>query len=157
MRGAVLIYLLIGVGIFFTFRLGSIQISPLSLHALGCAEPEPIAPGFFQAVCYVAWLAVGRQPGPGAGRRHLIWAARRPWMLAADCLHRHGHRLCREHPGPALQGQDEDGNYRGGPAYYMERRGLGMRLDRVVFSPLPAAGLLRLAFNAVQANSSAWR
>ncbi len=47
--------------------------------------------------------------------------------------------------------KDEDGNYRGGPAYYMER-GLGMRWMGVVFSLclLLAFGLV---FNAVQANS----
>ncbi|MDF4535891.1 alanine/glycine:cation symporter family protein, partial [Vibrio parahaemolyticus] len=47
--------------------------------------------------------------------------------------------------------RDKDGNYRGGPAYYMEK-GLGMRWMGVLFSIflIIAFGLV---FNAVQANS----
>jgi AGCS family alanine or glycine:cation symporter len=47
--------------------------------------------------------------------------------------------------------RDADGNYRGGPAYYMEK-GLGMRWMGVLFSIflIIAFGLV---FNAVQANS----
>ncbi|POF56856.1 sodium:alanine symporter family protein, partial [Vibrio vulnificus] len=49
--------------------------------------------------------------------------------------------------------KDDDGNYRGGPAYYMEK-GLGMRWMGVLFSIflIIAFGLV---FNAVQANSIA--
>jgi AGCS family alanine or glycine:cation symporter len=49
--------------------------------------------------------------------------------------------------------KDDDGNYRGGPAYYMEK-GLGMRWMGVLFSVflIIAFGLV---FNAVQANSIA--
>lgn len=47
--------------------------------------------------------------------------------------------------------RDDEGNYRGGPAYYMEK-GLGMRWMGVVFSIflIIAFGLV---FNSVQANS----
>ena len=49
--------------------------------------------------------------------------------------------------------KDDNGNYRGGPAYYMEK-GLGMRWMGVLFSIflIIAFGLV---FNAVQANSIA--
>ena len=49
--------------------------------------------------------------------------------------------------------KDDDGNYRGGPAYYMEK-GLGMRWMGILFSIflIIAFGLV---FNAVQANSIA--
>ncbi|RBQ30269.1 sodium:alanine symporter family protein, partial [Arcobacter sp. FW59] len=49
--------------------------------------------------------------------------------------------------------RDNDGNYRGGPAYYMEK-GLGMRWMGVLFSIflIIAFGLV---FNAVQANAIA--
>lgn len=47
--------------------------------------------------------------------------------------------------------RDDDGNFRGGPAYYMEK-GLGMRWMGVVFSVLLIIAF-GLVFNSVQANS----
>jgi AGCS family alanine or glycine:cation symporter len=106
MWGAVLIYLLIGVGIFFTFRLGFIQIrhfghmfsvlrNSRKSDSAGISSFQALVPacgprgtGNLAGVAVAIYLG-----GPGA------------IFDVADRFHRHGHRLRREHPGPALQGQ----------------------------------------------------
>ncbi|GAM54248.1 sodium alanine symporter [Vibrio ishigakensis] len=71
----------------------------------------------------------------------------------ADRYARYGNLFCREYLAQLYKTKDEDGNYRGGPAYYMEK-GLGMRWMGVLFSIflIIAFGLV---FNSVQANSIA--
>lgn len=69
----------------------------------------------------------------------------------ADCHVGDGNGFCESALAQLYKTRDDDGNYRGGPAYYMEK-GLGMRWMGVVFSIflIIAFGLV---FNSVQANS----
>lgn len=71
----------------------------------------------------------------------------------ADRYARYGNFFCESTLAQLYKTKDEDGNYRGGPAYYMEK-GLGMRWMGVLFSIflIIAFGLV---FNSVQANSIA--
>ncbi|MCZ8497773.1 alanine:cation symporter family protein [Vibrio lentus] len=53
------------------------------------------------------------------------------WLIAMLGM---ANIVCRKHTGTATRKtRDNDGNYRGGPAYYMEK-GLGMRWMGVLFS-----------------------
>ena len=154
MWGAVLIYLLIGVGIFFTFRLGFIQIRHFG-HMFSVLrnsrKSDSAGISSFQALCTSLAARVGTGNlagvavaiylgGPGA----VFWM----WLIAFIGM---ATAFVESTLAQLYKVKDEDGNYRGGPAYYMER-GLGMRWMGVVFSLclLLAFGLV---FNAVQANS----
>ena len=152
--GSVMIYLLFAAGIWFTFRCGFMQFR--SLRHLGNSlknslSPQPGGLTSFQALCTSLAARVGSgnlagvalaitAGGPGA----VFWM----WITAiigmatsfAECS------LAQLYKEPDKQGQ-----FRGGPAWYMAR-GLGMRWMGVLFSLflLVAYGLI---FNTVQANS----
>ncbi|MEL4016361.1 alanine/glycine:cation symporter family protein [Dryocola clanedunensis] len=154
--GSLLIYLLIGAGIWFTLRCGFVQfryftqfrallapgksadktgISPL--QALFTSLAARVGSGNLSGVALA--LTIG---GPGA----IFWM----WVIAlvgmatsyAECSLAQLYKT-----------RDSEGHYRGGPAWYMER-GLGMRWMGVLFSLflMIAFGLI---FNAVQANAIA--
>lgn len=152
--GSVLIYLLLGAGIWFTLRCGFVQFRYFShfralLAPRTAGDKSGISP--FQALCTSLAARVGSGNlagvalaltigGPGA----IFWM----WVVAllgmatsfAECSLAQLYKT-----------RDSEGNYRGGPAWYMER-GLGMRWMGVLFSVflMLAFGLV---FNAVQANS----
>ena len=154
--GSVMIYLLLAAGIWFTFRCGFIQfrsIPQLRKNLKNSLSPQPGGLTSFQALCTSLAARVGSgnlagvalaiaAGGPGA----IFWM----WMTAiigmatsfAECS------LAQLYKEPDKQGQ-----FRGGPAWYMAR-GLGMRWMGVLFSIflLIAYGLI---FNTVQANSVA--
>lgn len=154
--GAILIYLLVGVGIFFTVKLGFIQLRHFG-HMFSVLKKSRRADGSgissFQALCtgLAARLGVGNMAGvavalttggPGA----IFWM----WLIAllgmatsfAECTLAQLYKT-----------RDDDGNYRGGPAYYIHK-GLGMRWLGVVFSVFLIISF-GLIFNAVQANAIA--
>ena len=154
MWGAVLIYLLIGVGIFFTFRLGFIQIRHFG-HMFSVLKnsrkSDNAGISSFQALCTSLAARVGTGNlagvavaiylgGPGA----IFWM----WLIAFIGM---ATAFVESTLAQLYKVKDEDGNYRGGPAYYMEK-GLGMRWMGVVFS-LCLILAFGLVFNAVQANS----
>lgn len=152
--GSVMIYLLLGAGIWFTVRSGCIQFR--YIHQFGkslknSVTPQPGGLTSFQALCTSLAARVGSgnlagvalaisAGGPGA----VFWM----WVIAiigmatsfAECSLA---QLYKE--------RDKNGQFRGGPAWYMSR-GLGMRWMGVLFSLflLVAYGLI---FNTVQANS----
>lgn len=154
--GSVMIYLLFAAGIWFTFRCGFIQfraIPQLRTNLKNSLSPQPGGLTSFQALCTSLAARVGSgnlagvalaisAGGPGA----IFWM----WMTAiigmatsfAECSLA---QLYKE--------ADKQGQFRGGPAWYMAR-GLGMRWMGVLFSLflLIAYGLI---FNTVQANSVA--
>ncbi|SIQ57098.1 alanine or glycine:cation symporter, AGCS family [Aeromonas sp. RU39B] len=152
--GAILIYLLIGVGIFFTIRTGFIQIRHFGhmfsvLKSSRNADSAGISS--FQALCTSLAARVGTGNlagvavaiylgGPGA----IFWM----WLIAFIGM---STAFVESALAQLYKVKDVEGNYRGGPAYYMEK-GLGMRWMGVLFSLclLLAFGLV---FNAVQANS----
>ncbi|MBV7261139.1 alanine:cation symporter family protein [Photobacterium sp. WH24] len=154
--GSVLIYLLVGVGIYFTYLLGFIQFRHF-VHMFkvmkNSRKSDAAGISSFQALCtsLAARVGTGNMAGvavaltlggPGA----IFWM----WLIAMLGM---ATAFAESALAQLYKTRDDDGNYRGGPAYYMEK-GLGMRWMGVVFSIflIIAFGLV---FNAVQANSIA--
>ncbi|MCY9844395.1 alanine/glycine:cation symporter family protein [Vibrio caribbeanicus] len=154
--GSVLVYLLVGVGIYFTFRLGFIQFRHFG-HMFSVLKNSRKADkagiSSFQALCTSLAARVGTgnmagvavaltAGGPGA----IFWM----WLIAMLGM---ATSFAESTLAQLYKTKDHDGNYRGGPAYYMEK-GLGMRWMGILFSIflIIAFGLV---FNAVQANSIA--
>ncbi len=154
--GSTLVYLLVGVGIYFTFRLGFIQFRHFG-HMFSVLKNSRKADNAgissFQALCTSLAARVGTgnmagvavaltAGGPGA----IFWM----WLIAMLGM---ATSFAESTLAQLYKTKDDDGNYRGGPAYYMEK-GLGMRWMGVLFSIflIIAFGLV---FNAVQANSIA--
>lgn len=154
--GSVLIYLLIGTGIFFTIRTGFIQFRHFGhmfsvLKNSNKADSSGISS--FQALCTSLAARVGTgnltgvaiaitAGGPGA----VFWM----WVVAVIGM---ATSFIESTLAQLYKTKDDQGNYRGGPAYYMEK-GFGMRWMGVLFSIflIIAFGLV---FNAVQSNSIA--
>ncbi|XEV12852.1 alanine/glycine:cation symporter family protein [Vibrio alginolyticus] len=153
--GSILVYLLVGVGIYFTVRLGFIQFRHFG-HMFSVLKNSRKADkagiSSFQALCTSLAARVGTgnmagvavaltAGGPGA----IFWM----WLIAMLGM---ATSFAESTLAQLYKTKDDDGNYRGGPAYYMER--LGMRWMGVLFSVflIIAFGLV---FNAVQANSIA--
>lgn len=154
--GWLLIYLLLGVGLWFTLRTRFIQVRHF-VHTFGVMgrsfRREHGGVSAFEAYCTALAARVGtgnlagvavaiELGGPGA----VFWM----WLvallgMATSCVESTLAQVFKEDNGA--------GAYRGGPAYYMER-GLGRRWMGVLFSVflILAYGLV---FNAVQANSMA--
>lgn len=154
--GSILVYLLVGVGIYFTVRLGFIQFRHFGhMFSVLKNSRKADAAGIssFQALCtsLAARVGTGNMAGvavaltfggPGA----IFWM----WLIAMLGM---ATSFAESTLAQLYKTRDDDGNYRGGPAYYMEK-GLGMRWMGVLFSIflIIAFGLV---FNAVQANSIA--
>lgn len=154
--GSILVYLLVGVGIYFTVRLGFIQFRHFG-HMFSVLKNSRKADkagiSSFQALCTSLAARVGTgnmagvavaltAGGPGA----IFWM----WLIAMLGM---ATSFAESTLAQLYKTKDDDGNYRGGPAYYMEK-GLDMRWMGVLFSVflIIAFGLV---FNAVQANSIA--
>lgn len=154
--GSVMIYLLIGTGIWFTWRTGYIQFRYLRQAGKSLKKsltPQSAGLTAFQALCtsLAARLGSGNLAGValaitagGPGAVFWMWVSAIIGMASsfAECSLA---QLYKE--------RDKDGQFRGGPAWYMAR-GLGMRWMGGLFSIflLLAYGLI---FNTVQANSVA--
>jgi len=154
--GYVLIYGLIAVGIFFTIRLGFIQFVHFpELFRSVMRVPENDKSGItpFQALCTSLASRVGTGNlagvavaitlgGPGA----LFWM----WVVATVGM---ATAYSESALAQLYKMTDENGQYRGGPAFYIAR-GLGAPWAGAIFSVclIVAFGLV---FNAVQANSIA--
>lgn len=152
--GSLLIYLLVGAGVYFTLRLGFIQISHFGhmfsvLRHSRNADDSGISS--FQALCTSLAARVGTGNlagvaiamylgGPGA----VFWM----WLIAFIGM---ATAFAESTLAQLYKEKDHQGNYRGGPAYYMQK-GLGQRWMGILFSIclIIAFGLV---FNAVQANS----
>ena len=154
--GSILVYLLVGVGVYFTIRLGFIQFRHFG-HMFSVLKNSRKADNAgissFQALCTSLAARVGTgnmagvavaltAGGPGA----IFWM----WLIAMLGM---ATSFAESTLAQLYKTKDDDGNYRGGPAYYMEK-GLGMRWMGILFSIflIIAFGLV---FNAVQANSIA--
>ncbi|MBX8462658.1 sodium:alanine symporter family protein [Enterobacter sp. RIT637] len=154
--GSIMIYLLLGAGMWFTLRSGFIQfryIRKFGRSLKNSITPQPGGLTSFQALCTslaarvgsgnLAGVALAISAG-GPGAVFWMWATAIIGMATsfAECSLA---QLYKE--------KDKNGQFRGGPAWYMAR-GLGMRWMGVLFSLflLIAYGLI---FNTVQANSVA--
>jgi AGCS family alanine or glycine:cation symporter len=151
--GQVLVYMLVGVGVYFTVRLGFIQIRQFK-HAVGVlkrGKNSETGISSYQVFCtsMAARVGTGNMAGvavaltvggPGA----IFWM----WVIALFGM---ATAFVESTLAQVYKVKDVDGQYRGGPAYYMEK-GLGQRWMGSLFSVflIIAFGLV---FNAVQANT----
>lgn len=142
--GSVMIYLLLGAGVWFTWRTGYIQFRYLrhfSKSLKRSLTPQPDGLTSFQALCTslaarvgsgnLAGVAIAITVG-GPGAVFWMWVSAIIGMASsfAECSLA---QLYKE--------RDTSGQFRGGPAWYMSR-GLGMRWMGVMFpfsSWLPTA------------------
>lgn len=154
--GSVLIYLLIGAGVYFTLRTGFIQFRSFG-HMIslikGSREGAEGGISSFQAfsTSLAARVGTGNMAGvavaitlggPGA----IFWM----WITALVGM---STSFIESTLAQAYKINNKDNTFRGGPAYYIER-GLGQRWLGIAFAVclILAFGL---AFNGVQSNSIA--
>ena len=154
--GSIMIYLLLGAGIWFTLRSGFIQfryIRKFGRSLKNSVTPQPGGLTSFQALCtsIAARLGSGNMAGGalaisagGPGAVFWMWGTALIGMATS---------FAESALAQLYKEKDKNGQFRGGPAWYMAR-GLGMRWMGVLFSLflLLAYGLI---FNTVQANSVA--
>lgn len=154
--GSIMIYLLLGAGIWFTLRSGFIQfryIRKFGRSLKNSVTPQPGGLTSFQALCtsLAARLGSGNLAGvalaiSAGGPGAVFWM----WVTALLGM---ATSFAESSLAQLYKEKDKHGQFRGGPAWYMAR-GLGMRWMGVLFSLflLLAYGLI---FNTVQANSVA--
>ena len=152
--GKILIWLLVGCGLYFTVRLGLIQFRHFG-HTFsvlkGSRQSDDSGISSFQALCTslaarvgtgnVAGVAVAiTLGGPGA----VFWM----WAIALVGM---ATGFVEATLAQLFKIRDDKGQFRGGPAYYMEK-GLGARWMGILFSIflIIAFGFV---FNSVQANT----
>ncbi|PWV95357.1 AGCS family alanine or glycine:cation symporter [Hoeflea marina] len=154
--GYVLIYGLLAVGLFFTFRLGFVQIRHFPeffrvilgssstdqsgitpLQALTVSLASRVGTGNLAGVAVALTLG-----GPGA----IFWM----WMVALVGM---ATAYAESTLAQLYKIRNEEGRYRGGPAFYIAR-GLGAPWAGGIFSVCLIISF-GLVFNAVQANSIA--
>lgn len=154
--GYILIYGLLAVGIYFTIRLRLVQffLFPEMIRAVrGSRAGDHAGISPFQALCTslasrvgtgnIAGVAVALYlGGPGA----IFWM----WMVAALGM---ATAFAESTLAQLYKVKDHNGQYRGGPAFYIAR-GLGAPWAAVAFSVCLILSF-GLVFNAVQANSIA--
>ncbi|MDO6617530.1 MULTISPECIES: alanine/glycine:cation symporter family protein [unclassified Shewanella] len=152
--GKLLVYGLVGAGIFFTVRLGCIQITHFvhGVKVLAISRrPGKHGLSSFQVFCtsMAARVGAGNMAGvavaigaAGPGAVFWMWAIAMLGMATA---------MIESTLAQVYKVKDVDGQYRGGPSYYMEK-GLGQRWMGILFSILLII-CFGLVFNAVQANT----
>ena len=154
--GKLLVYGLVAAGLYFTLRLGFIQLTyfkhslkVMTMSRQGCDSGL----SSFQVFCTSMAARVGAgnmagvavaigMGGPGA----VFWM----WLIAILGM---ATAMVESTLAQVYKIRDNDGQFRGGPAYYMEK-GLGMRWMGILFSILLIIAF-GLVFNAVQANTIA--
>lgn len=154
--GYILIALLIGTGIYFTVRLGFIQFRHF-FHTFTVmrdsrkSDSEGISSFQALSTSLAARVGTGNLAGVAiaitvGGAGAIFWM----WLIAILGM---ATSFAESTLAQAYKVHDKDGNFRGGPAYYMER-GLNARWMGSLFAIflIIAFGLV---FNAVQANSIA--
>lgn len=151
-----LVYVLVGVGLWFTVRTGAVQVRLFPAMVRQIASSRADAAGgisSFQAFAVglasrvgtgnIAGVAVALTlGGPGA----IFWM----WVVAAVGM---ATALVEATLAQVFKVRSQDGSYRGGPAYYIQR-GLGSYRWGAVFAVL-LVFTFGFAFNMVQANTIA--
>ena len=149
----VLIYLLIGAGIYFTVRTRFVQVRYFGrmLRQLRRSGSQEGGISSFQAFCVglaarvgvgnIAGVAIALSAG-GPGAVFWMWVAAAVGMVTA---------LIEATLAQIFKVRSGDGAFRGGPAYYIQR-GLGSRAGGVFFAVL-LVFCSGIAFNMVEANA----
>ncbi|WP_346776898.1 alanine/glycine:cation symporter family protein [Thalassotalea sp. G2M2-11] len=152
--GSILIYLLTGCGIWFTIRLKGLQfIHFFHMFRILKSSRKANSHGIssFQALCtsLAARVGTGNLMGVavaislgGAGAVFWMWLIALVGMATA---------YAESTLGQVYKEQDQNGNYRGGPAYYMSK-GLQSKALAITFSLCLFFGY-GFVFSSVQANS----
>lgn len=154
--GSVLIYLLIGAGLYFTFRTGFLQFRAFghmfelikgsregadggisSFQAFSTSLAARVGTGNMAGVAVAIYLG-----GPGA----VFWM----WVTALVGM---STSFVESTLAQAYKVNHKDNTFRGGPAYYIEK-GLGQRWLGITFA-ICLIIAFGLAFNGVQSNSIA--
>ncbi|MCH1928580.1 alanine:cation symporter family protein [Shewanella sp. A25] len=152
--GKLLVYGLVAAGLYFTIRLAFIQLTHfkhslkvMTLSRKGCDSGL----SSFQVFCtsMAARVGAGNMAGVAvaigaAGPGAVFWM----WLIALLGM---ATAMVESTLAQVYKVRDADGEFRGGPSYYMEK-GLGQRWMGVLFAIflIIAFGLV---FNAVQANT----
>ncbi|WP_064668296.1 alanine/glycine:cation symporter family protein [Pseudoalteromonas prydzensis] len=154
--GHILVYLLIAAGLFFTIKLKFIQFLqfPHMIKVMfNSRQCDKDGISSFQAFCtsLAARVGTGNMAGVAValylgGAGAIFWM----WLIALIGM---ATSFAESTLAQAYKTRDEHGNFRGGPAYYMQY-GVGKRWMGVVFS-LCLILAFGLVFNAVQSNSIA--
>ena len=154
--GHILVYLLIAAGLFFTIKLKFIQFLqfPHMIKVMfNSRQCDKDGISSFQAFCtsLAARVGTGNMAGVAValylgGAGAIFWM----WLIALIGM---ATSFAESTLAQAYKTRDEHGNFRGGPAYYMQY-GLGKRWMGMVFS-LCLILAFGLVFNAVQSNSIA--
>ncbi|PKF51016.1 alanine/glycine:cation symporter family protein [Enterovibrio nigricans] len=154
--GSVLVYLLIGAGLYFTFRTGFLQFRSFghmiqlikgsregadggisSFQAFSTSLAARVGTGNMAGVAVAIYLG-----GPGA----VFWM----WVTALVGM---STSFAESTLAQAYKINHKDNTFRGGPAYYIEK-GLGQRWLGIAFA-ICLIIAFGLAFNGVQSNSIA--
>ncbi|MBW0018383.1 MAG: sodium:alanine symporter family protein [Mycobacterium sp.] len=149
----VLVYLLLGAGIYFTVRTRFIQIRYFGrmIRQLGRAHDQDGGISSFQAFCVglasrvgtgnIAGVALALTVGgPGA----IFWM----WVVAAIGM---ATAIVEATLAQIFKVRSADGTFRGGPAFYIQR-GLRSRMGGIVFAMLLVI-TFATAFNMVETNA----
>ncbi|MFC3095956.1 alanine:cation symporter family protein [Alteromonas sediminis] len=153
-QGQVLIYMLLGCGLWFTWRLRAIQLRHFGhMFSLlkGSTKSDKQGISSFQALCTSLSARVGTGNlagvalaislgGPGA----IFWM----WVIALLGM---ATGFAESVLGQLYKVKDENGEYRGGPAYYI-KQGLNKTWLAIAFSLCLFFGY-GFVFSAVQANT----
>ncbi|MFQ6370254.1 alanine/glycine:cation symporter family protein [Shewanella sp. YIC-542] len=152
--GKLLVYALVGAGLYFTVRLLFIQITHFGHSAkLMVTSREGCESGLssFQVFCtsMAARVGAGNMAGVAvavstAGPGAVFWM----WVIALLGM---ATAMVESTLAQVYKVRDKDGQFRGGPSYYMEK-GLGQRWMGVLFAIFLIISF-GLVFNAVQANT----
>ena len=152
--GSILIYLLSACGIWFTFRLKGIQFTRFfHMFSILKSSRKSSSQGIssFQALCtsLAARVGTGNLMGVAVaislgGAGAVFWM----WLIALVGM---ATGFAESALGQLYKEKDSNGNFRGGPAYYMSK-GLKNRKLAITFSLCLFFGY-GFVFSAVQANS----
>lgn len=153
-NGQILIYMLIAAGFWFSIRLGFIQIRHFG-HMFsvmkGSTKSNKDGISSFQALCTSLSARVGTGNLAGVavaislgGSGAIFWM----WMIAILGM---ATGFAESVLGQLYKVRDANGEYRGGPAYYIQQ-GLNKRWLAVIFSLFLFLGY-GFVFSAVQANT----
>ncbi|GIU19557.1 sodium:alanine symporter [Shewanella sp. c952] len=151
--GSLLIYVLVAAGVLFTLRLGFIQFRlfghGVKLVLQGREKVNGISS--FQVFCtsMAARVGTGNMAGVAVaitvgGAGAIFWM----WLIALLGM---ATAFIESTLAQVYKVKDSEGQYRGGPAYYMEK-GLGKKWMGILFSILLIIAF-GFAFNAAQANT----
>lgn len=150
-----MIYLLFGAGCWFTFRTGFVQfryIRQFGKSLKNSIHPQPGGLTSFQSLCTSLAARVGSGNGRRCAGNYRRWTGAVFWMWVAAFIGM-ATSFAECSLAQLYKERDANGQFRGGPAWYMAR-GLGMRWMGVLFAVflLIAYGII---FSGIQANAVA--